>query len=298
MDEISASLQVVHDVDRDGLGAAAMICAQFDPGNVRLHPTKSKDIRPILADIQGAVMVLDIPAPPTWANLPGHLEVTWVDHHIGAWTVPPPVNVHAILPATGKPTTTMSMLVRHDLVTVPDVLGFVRKLCGEDPDFAWGLAFDAMTRKFPDWPIAVAELPALLEPGPRGGGLPDKLLSLAEDAIEARKTCRNILDAAPARTHDTVVVVEIGNAQGIPLAQFSLEVQRRFPGRAAVIVHRDSLLYCGRDSGRSGPDFLRHFRNRGFDPKGHPYVVAVRVPPTRIKAEVEAVLAALERSAG
>ena len=92
----------------------------------------------------------------------------------------------------------MSMLLRHDLVTVPDVLEFVRKLCGEDPDFAWGLAFDAMTRKFPDWPIEVAELPALLEPGPRGGGLPDKLLSLAEDAIEARKTCRNSKPSATA----------------------------------------------------------------------------------------------------
>lgn len=287
-------ISVVHDVDRDGLGAAAMLCAQLGPENVRLHPTKSKDVRGILANLDGRVLVLDIPAPPTWEGVPPRLEIRWIDHHLAAWSSTPPANVDALVPKTNKPTTTMSMLVKHGVVTMPGVVAFVRKLCGEDPEFEWGFAFDAMARTFPNWPVENAALPVLLAPGPRGEAVPRALRPLVEDAARARTTVRRILESAPTQIHTGVVRVDLGDAEGIPLAQFSLASQRRNPGRGAVLVHRGSLLYCGRASGKPGPDLLQHFRERGLDPKGHAYVVSVRVPRGRIEDEVEAVVAAFE----
>ena len=63
-------------------------------------------------------------------------------------------------------------------------------------------------------------------------------------------------------------------------------------GVTAVLVHRNRTLYCGRASGRPGPDLVQHFRARGLDPKGHPYVVTVQVPRDRIPDERRAVVEA------
>lgn len=296
---VQAPVHLVHDVDRDGLGSAAILCAELGPDRVRLHPTKAKDVRPLLADLEGEVIVLDIGAPPSWDGVPRNLDITWVDHHLAAWGSTPPPNAKVILPTTDKPTTTMSLLVKHKLVKIPNVIdAYVGKLCGGDPDFEWGFVFDSMTRMFPDWPVAPVELPDLLAPGPRGEPVPDRLMHLVEETRRAREICRAILDAAPTRVLDQAVVVQTADAKGIPLAQFSLEIQRRHPGRVAVVVHRGSLLYCGRPSGRRGLDFVRHFLDRGLDPKGHPYVVTVRVPAGDVPAELHALLVAIQEAAG
>ena len=61
----------IHDVDRAGLGSAAIVCAEFGPENVLVAPTKMNDVRPLLArhEASHSVMVLDIPAPPSWDGL-------------------------------------------------------------------------------------------------------------------------------------------------------------------------------------------------------------------------------------
>ena len=217
--EPAAPVDVVHDVDRDGLGSAAMICAELGPEHVRLHPAKLKDVRPRLLDLHGPVIVLDIPAPPSWDGIDVRLDVTWIDHHLAAWHTPPPANVRPILPATPKPTTTMSLLVKHHIVNIPDVVAFVRKLCGDDPEFDWGLAFDTLSRTFPRWSIGTDELPALLAEGPFGRSVPDRLLPHVEEATTARDSVLRILEAAPTRECGTAVVVELSEAEGIPLAQ-------------------------------------------------------------------------------
>lgn len=293
-------VHIVHDVDRDGLGSAAMLCAELGPDRVRLHPTKDKDVRALLTDLEGEVIVLDIGAPPSWAGVPASLDITWVDHHLATWGSTPPPNVKPILPTTDKATTTMSLLVKHQVVTIPNVIdGYVGKLCGGEPDFAWGFVFDALTKmRIGDWPVEIAELPALLAPGPRGEPVPARLMHLVEETRRARETCRAILDASPTQVLDQAVVVETSDAKRIPLARFSLEIQRRHPGRIAVVVHRGSLLYCGRPSGRPGLDFVEHFLDRGLDPKGHPYVVTVRVRPGDMPSELQALLVAIREAAG
>ena len=114
---------IIHDVDRDGLGSAAMICAELGPENVLLVPTKVKDVRPLLAHHEAprSVMVLDIPAPPSWDGISTDVAITWVDHHLAAWHCARPPNVKTILPTTCTPTTTMSLLVKHGIVTIPNV---------------------------------------------------------------------------------------------------------------------------------------------------------------------------------
>ena len=289
---------VIHDVDRDGFGAAAMICAEFGPENVVLHPTKAKDVRPLLArqEASRSVMVLDIPAPPSWDGVSTDLTITWVDHHIAAWRRAPPPNVKTILPATSRPTTTMSLLVEHGFVTIPNVIDYVRNLCGRSPEFGWGHAFDTMRRTYPDWPVAHAELPPLLALGPKGKDVPAILMPLVNEAVSTRDECRSVLDVAPTQIHEHAVVVEIADARRIPLAHYSLETQRRHPGRVAILVHRGSTLYCGRASGRHGLDFVKHFQARGLDPKGHPYVVSVRVRRDRVLTELDALLRKLQEA--
>ena len=290
---------VIHDVDRDGLGSAAMICAELGPENVLLVPTKEKDVRPLLAHHEAprSVMVLDIPAPPSWDGISTDVTITWVDHHLAAWRCArPPPNVKTILPTTCMPTTTMSLLVKHGIVTIPNVIDYVRKLCGQTPEFEWGYAFDTMNRTFPDWPVAQTELPPLLALGPKGEDVPAGLTSLVSEAVSSLAVCRSVLDEAPTRILEHVVVVEIANARGIPLSQYSLEIRRRHPGSVAVLVHRGSTLYCGRRSDRPGLDFVGYFRTRGLDPKGHPYVAFVRIRRDRIRTELDALLRKLEET--
>ena len=145
--------------------------------------------------------------------------------------------------------------------------------------------------------IAQAELPPLLALGPKGEDVPAGLISLVNEAVSSLAACRCVLDEAPTRVLEHAVVVEISSAWGIPLSQFSLEIRKRHPGSVvAVLVHRGSTLNCGRRSGRSGLDFVGHFRTRGLDPKGHPYVAFVRVRRDRIRTELNAILRNLEET--
>ena len=146
---------IIHDVDRDGWGSAALLVEALGPESCELRPTKSKDVRRIVdgAHPEQHVWVLDIPAPPSWAGWDRRdAETTWVDHHLASWSRPAPMWIRAIVPETDRPTTTMSLLVRHGLASPGTGHELARRLCTRDDD-AWGEVFDGLSQQFPDLPV-------------------------------------------------------------------------------------------------------------------------------------------------
>ena len=296
-EHISTTTVVIHDVDRDGLGSAAMICAEIGPEHVQVEPTKPKDLKPLLERQLGNrdILVLDLPALENWSCVSSDVNITWVDHHLSSWSNPPPSNVKTVLPTDQNPTTTMSLLVKHNLVSIPNVMhNYVRRLCGGLPHFDWAHIFDAMDCAYPDWLIGRADLPRLLAPGPKGEAVPEELTPFMKQGLAIRKECERILNDAPTQFDDDSVIVEIADAKNINLKNFSMETQRRYPNRTTILVHRNSFLYCGRESRKVGLNFLSHFQSRGFDPKGHSYVTWVRIGKDRIRSELDVLLRKLK----
>lgn len=288
---------LVHDVDRDGWGAAALLLARFGPNGCVLHPSRSKSVAAQVVELTGNgsdVWVLDIPAPPTWPAVDlASGTVTWVDHHLAAWGSAPPSWVRAILPETTKPTTTMSLLLRQGLALAGGAHAreFVRDLCRDGTD--WGLALDGLA-DFPDHVhLSEEELRPLLARGPDGDPLPEALLFARDRALAIENTVADVLALARIEEEVELVVVHLDDARRIPLARYSLAVKRRHPEKVCVLVHRRRRLYCGRDSGRRGLDFVGHFRSRGLDPRGHAYVAFVELKPEAIDAELAALRTAI-----
>lgn len=286
---------IIHDVDRDGWGSAALLLAAFGPSECVLHPTRSKSVAGLVAELAGDgsdVWVLDIPAPRTWPavdEVSG--TVTWVDHHLAAWRSPQPSWVRAILPNTAKPTTTMSLLMRRGLAGGGRAPEFVRDLCHDGTD--WGLALDGLA-DFPDHvPLAEEELRPLLALGPNGKPLPEALHFARDRARAIEDTVAKALDDAQIEEGDELVIVHLDDAHWIPLAGYSLAMRRRHPEKVCVLVHLRQRLYCGRDSGRPGLDFLAHFRSRDLDPRGHAYVAFVELRSDAVDAELMALRAAI-----
>ena len=297
--DLSTRTVVLHDVDRDGLGSAAMICAEFGPKLVRLIPTKPEDLEQSLTQREGEVnqnmLILDLPAPKSWDYVPTNISITWVDHHLDSWRTTHPTNVKTILPMDRKPTTTMSLLVKHKLVSTPNVMQYyVRRLCGEQPEFDWAHVFDTLDSTYPYWSIDHDDLPHLLALGPKGEEVPEELLPLVHRGLAIKEQCGLILDDAPTQLDDYAVIVEIAEAKGISLKNFSMEAQRRYPNLTTILVHRNSTLYCGRESRKEGLNFINHFQTRGLDPVGHQYVTSVRIPKNLIRSELDVLLTKLK----
>jgi len=274
---------LIFDSDRDGWGSAALLLAELGPDACTLHPMRGKDAAAVLRDVPGdcAALVLDLPAPATWEAVPER-TVTWVDHHVAAWGAPVPTWVRAVLPSNARPTTTMRLLVEAGLVGIPGAMTFVSAMCRRSPPFPWGLVIDAMRDGTPD----VEDLPQLLARAPRGEPVPAALLPLLRETEDRLGRVEALLDAAPTSQHGPVVRVDLADAQGIPLAQFSLAMARRYPGCLRVIVHRHGRLYAGRDSKGAGLDLIAHFRGRGLDPRGHAYVCTLAISSKRIDDEI------------
>ena len=186
---------IIHDVDRDGWGSAALLTATLGRDVCDLAPTKSKHVVPLIneADPEARVWVLDIPAPPSWASLRERdAPVTWVDHHLASWSSSPPSWITTVLPKDNKPTTTMSLLLRGGLVGVEGGREFVRRLCTVDDD-PWGMTFDGLSQMFPELPVEVSELPRLLLVAPSGGEVPLALRPALDHAQGQRDAVEEVL---------------------------------------------------------------------------------------------------------
>lgn len=63
---------IIHDVDRDGWGSAALLLAELTPINCRLYPTREKEVLGIIRAPKVAkgdtVWILDIPGPQCWCG--------------------------------------------------------------------------------------------------------------------------------------------------------------------------------------------------------------------------------------
>lgn len=186
----------------------------------------------------------------------------------------------------------MSLLLQHGLAVVEGSHEFVRRLCSVDDD-PWGLVFDGLSVMFPDLPVSLEALPEFLAGAPSGGGVPTALEPAARHAGQQRETVDEVLAEADVAVEPGLVVAHISDARRIPLARYSLALGRRHPGRLVAIVHRQQRLYCGRSSQRPGLDLIEHFRNRGLDPKGHPYVCTVDVKEDLIEDELAALRTAM-----
>lgn len=285
---------IIHDIDRDGWGSAALLLATRGPESCELRPTKTKNVVRIIndADPNQQVWVLDIPAPASWHQMSeSATEITWVDHHLASWTNAAPSWVRTVLPSDDRPTTTMSLLLKHGLAAAAGGHDFVRRLCTVDQD-PWGLAFDGLSEMHPDLPVRLDDLPELLFGAPDGGDVPAALMPAMAHARRQRQVVDDVLAVSDVTVQAGLVVAHIENARRVPLARYSLTLGRRHPGRVVTIVHRRQRLYCGRSSQQPGLDLIQHFRDRGLDPKGHPYVCTVDVKGELIDDELEALKAA------
>jgi hypothetical protein len=282
---------IIHDTDRDGWGSAAMLLAELGHENCHLHPMRTKDVSGVfnLLPPDANVFVLDLPALVDW-NVLRERPVTWVDHHLAAWNGSPPPWVRVVLPADDRPTTTMKLLVTSGLVTVPHAMRFVAAMCRRSPPFAWGQVFDAMRDDVPE----VDNLSELLAQAPSGGPIPASLQPLLLATAKIADAVDAVLASAATFRTGPIVRIDINDAHRIPLARYSLAAERQHPGLVRVLVHRRERLYVGRDSRTAGVDLIAHFRSRGLDPKGHPYVCTVSVHASAIDDEIAALGIAVE----
>jgi len=292
---------LIHDVDRDGWGAAALLVAQLGAGNCRLHPTVEKDglalIDRLGPQAEHRLWLLDIPTPAKWDTPlpPAAAGMCWVDHHPAPAANEAPDGVRLFLPKTAAPTTTMHLLVVHGLVpAVHEPMAFVRSLCVPGFETAWTRIIDGLSAAWPSLPVALDELAGLLAGAPPGDAPPPGLLPLANAGLARNREVDEILDRCPVERVGSAVVVRLEDARGIPLKHFNMRARRAAGASVSLVVHDNRRIYCGRDSRGPGLDFLAHFASRGLAAKGHPYVAFVDVPKKRIEAEVEALVAALE----
>ena len=291
---------IIHDVDRDGWGSAALLVAELGPERCRLHPEVRKDGLAALAEVKAQtsdhVWLLDVPTPEHWtgARLPD-VRITWVDHHPVRATDTPPDSVRLVLPAKSGRTTTMHLLVEHGLVpSVDRPMEFVRSLCVPGFETPWTRVIDGLCETWIAEPVPGDELPVVLAAAVRAEVVPEPLRRIEHHVEKLQRTVDEILDGCEVRRTERAVIVHLRAARGIPLKYFSLRSQRRFERPVAVLVHRDRRLYCGESAtGDDEFDFLAHFQARGLVPRGHPYVAFVDVPKARIDEELAALVGAL-----
>jgi hypothetical protein len=295
---------LIHDLDRDGWGSAALLVAELGPEKCQLHPTQSKDgcslISAVNAQPGDHIWLLDIPTPSSCSDMPSlpDVAITWVDHHPVRATEAPPAYIRFILPETNEPTTTMHLLVRRGLVpSVARPMAFVRSLCVPAFETEWTRIFDGLCEAWDQISFMLRELPAVIAAAPRGEA-PDQSMVVIGRTVQgqAAKVDR-VLETARTELHDHVVIVYLPDAFHVPLKQYGLRAQRKYDKPVSVIVHRSRRLYCGRNTRSTVKlDFLAHFAARGFTATGHPYVAFVDVPKAKQAQELEALVAAVEAS--
>ncbi|MCU0660776.1 MAG: hypothetical protein MUC50_00450 [Myxococcota bacterium] len=295
---------LIHDLDRDGWGSAALLVCELGPEQCRLYPTQSKDGCSLVSttDAQPGdhVWLLDIPTPASWSDMPNlpNFALTWVDHHPVRATDAPPPFVRLVLPEDSEPTTTMHLLVQRGFVpSVHKPMVFVRSLCV--PGFAteWTLIFDGLSEAWDQISFMLRELPKVIAAAPRGEA-PDQSMVIIGKTVQGQAAqVDRVLETARTELHEHVVVVHIPDAFHVPLKHYGLRAQQQHKKPVSVIVHRGRRLYCGRNT-RSAIklDFLAHFAARGFTATGHPYVAFVDVPKARQAEELRALIEAVEAS--
>lgn len=293
---------VIHDIDRDGWGSAALLVAELGPARCVLHPTAGKDGLAEIAKLDAQpgdhVWVLDIPTPECWVavpSLPG-VAITWVDHHPVRANDKPQDFVRVCLPRNDDPTTTMHLLIDHDLIpSLPAPRRFVEAMCGPGSASSWAGAFDGLEAEWKRAPFSLDGLADLISQAPLCGPVPAELRHYEQHALSQRAAVDAVLDKAKVDLTTRVVVVRLPNGFRQPVKLFSLRAQERWHRPVSIIVHHGGSLYCGRRS-RGGPkiDFLAHFKSRGFNATGHPYVAFVDVPEHRVEDEIGRLLAEVE----
>ena len=290
---------IIHDIDRDGWGSAAMILAQLGAENCRLYPTRDKEIFNLIRNVGtnagDVIWVLDIPGPTSWMEFPSRNDVRtiWIDHHLNSWEQDAPKTVEVVLPKTKKATTTMSVLASQRLVSFNGAMDFARSLCSRGNESEWGLVFDGLTTLAPHFPVPIIDLPKFLAGAPKGEPIPDKLKSIVVDTRSKNETVTRVLREAKWKIGNNLAVAYIANAQKIPLGRYSLHAAALHPDKVRVLVHRSSLIYCGRNSQKIGIDLFQHFKSRGLEPKGHAYVCFVNATSNQVQAELDALRVAL-----
>jgi hypothetical protein len=246
---------IIHDLDRDGWGSAALLVCELGPERCRLYPTQSKDgcslVQATDAQPGDHIWVLDIPTPASWSSMPilSNVALTWVDHHPVRATDAPPAHVRLVLPDNSEPTTTMHLLVQCGFVpSVPKPMVFVRSLCV--PAFAtdWTLIIDGLSEAWDHISFMLRELPAVIAAAPRGEA-PDQSMVVIGRTVQgqAAKVDR-VLETARTELHDHVVFVYLSDAFHVPLKHYGLRAQRKYDKPVSVIVHRSRRLYCGRNT--------------------------------------------------
>ncbi|MCU0664701.1 MAG: hypothetical protein MUC50_20560 [Myxococcota bacterium] len=293
---------LIHDLDRDGWGSAALLVCELGAERCHLHPTQSKDACSLISTVGAQpgdhVWLLDIPTPSSWSDVPSlpDVAITWVDHHPVRATDAPPSEVRLILPGHSEPTTTMHLLVRRGLVSsVATPMVFVRSLCVPAFETEWTRIFDGLGEAWDQISFMLCELPAVIAAAPRGEA-PDQSMVVIGRTVQgqAAKVDR-VLETARIELHAHVVIVYLADAFHVPLKHYGLRAQRKHDKPVSVIVHRSRRLYCGRNTrGAVKLDFLAHFAARGFAATGHPYVAFVDVPKARQAEELRALIAAVE----
>ncbi len=299
MSFMTQQTHVIHDIDRDGFGSAAMLTAELGPEYCRLYPSSSKNGAALVREIDSrpgeTVWVLDIPTPERWAGFlrPDGVLINWVDHHPVRAADSPAEDIRLYLPIGDRPVTTMHLLVQHGLVpSLHEPMRFVCSLCIPKFETAWTRIVDGLAD---GWRAFESEmLSALLAHAPLGQDPPAELLHLEQKVITTRNEVENLLDQAEMQLLEHAVVVRLPDAQGHPLKHFNLRAQARFDRPVSIVVHRNRTLYCGRNTS-DGPsfDFLAHFAARGLEAKGHPYVAFANIPKARMEEELSALLAEL-----
>jgi hypothetical protein len=293
---------IIHDLDRDGWGSAALLVAELAHERCHLHPTQSKDgcslISTVGAQPGDHVWVLDIPTPSCWSELPSlpDVAITWVDHHpVRAADAPLP-HVQLVLPADSEPTTTMHLLVQRGFVpSVTNPMAFVRSLCVPTFETEWTLIFDGLSQTWDQVAFMSRDLPKLIAAGPRGEAPDQALVMIGRSVRNQAEKVEQVLASARTELHSHVAVVYLPDAFNIPLKYYGLRAQRFHNKLVSVIVHRSRRLYCGRNT-RSAVklDFLAHFAARGLSATGHPYVAFVDVPKARQAEELHVLVEAVE----
>ena len=271
---------IVHHIDRDGWGSAALLVSHLGPAACRLYPCNGSDVLVTVNSVRAAegdlLWVLDLPAPTTgWVGLRQTAPIRWVDHHVASWCNSVPDQVDAVLPSSARSTTTMHLLIERELVCGPRLMEFVRSLCVPKFESDWARVFDGLEHGAADDVVRSSELPFLLAGAPAGAAVPDALRVALRTADELTNDVAEILRNSRIEETPGFVVAYIADTRNVKIKRFSLALREVRPGALIAIVHHGTSMYCARDSRSAGPDLVRVLREHGLSAVGHPYVCSV-----------------------
>ncbi len=283
---------IIHDVDRDGLGAAAMLVYKLGVDVCELEPLKEKNLQSYFTSNKfekyEKIWVLDIPSPRNWSYLAEIPKpVIWVDHHPLNPKARIPENVTFYHPKSALDhTTTMHLLRDNNLVELEATSWLWKALCVPSLENDWALVFSGIDSLWPNVPFSKERLPSILFEAIRNKVIPDILIDMKNECLRVKENVSEIVTAG-TKVQGKLAVLYLPDADGIGLKNYSLEIGKQNPDKIAVIVHRNKLLYCGIRSKIIKFDLLEHFKSRGLEPKGHPYVCFADLGKHNAQEEIE-----------